>query len=108
MPESAMWTMIVSLVILAFAKTLQVVELKGSLKLMDEEFKRFFSEIDTIKKRAQETVSDIKESHDRSVKEVAERYAQEIIKLQKNIEHIEATPKVVYKPYLLVKRQKKP
>jgi gas vesicle protein len=102
MPDSAMWTMIVSLVILALAKTLQVVELKGSLKLMDEEFKRFLSEINALKKRTQETVSDIKKDHDRSIKEVTESYAQEIENLKKNMEHIKQTSFM-----LLVKRPKK-
>lgn len=106
MPESAMWTMIVSLVILCFGITLRLTKAEHALKLMDEEFKRFFSKINSFKDTTNKTVLGIKESHDRSVKEVVQRYAQEIEKLRENIEHLEKSPRIGI-PYLLVKRPKK-
>jgi uncharacterized protein YdcH (DUF465 family) len=103
MPESAMWTMIVSLVILCFGITLRLTKAEHSLKLMDEEFKRFLSEVNSLKKTTNKTVLGIKESHDRTVEEITKRYTQEIENLKKNMEHIKQTSFM-----LLVKKPKKP
>lgn len=122
MSETAIWslvgivgsvvvTLVCALIIKAFNMSLTLAELKHSLKLRDEEFKRFFSEIESIKKIAKDTVLSIQEKHDISLKKVTERYIQEIEKLKQNmdqIEHNEKTSKVVYTPFLLVKRPKKP
>jgi predicted transcriptional regulator len=102
MPEPAMWALIVSLVVLCFGITLRLTKAEHSLKLMDEEFKRFRSEIQTIKKDAQKTVLGVKESRDRSVKEVTQRYTKEIENLEKNMEQIKLSSFM-----LQVKRPKK-
>jgi archaellum component FlaC len=72
MPESAMWTLIVSLVILSFGLVLKVAELRHRLKVSENEPNRLRSEIETLKKRYNKEISEIEELNKREMEKIKE------------------------------------
>ena len=100
--ETIMGEIIAGLVILCITIAIQLAKAELKLKYMDEELQRFAPEADSIKNHAKKTVLDIQERHDKTVKEITERYRQETENLKKSIEHIKNAPLM-----LLVKRPKK-
>ena len=70
MPEYAMWTLIVSLAILAFGLALTVAELRHRLKVSEDEPNRLRSEIETLKKRHNKEISDIEELNEREIEKI--------------------------------------
>lgn len=70
MPEYAMWTLIVSLIILAFGLALTVAELRHRLKVSEDEPRRLRSEIEMLKEKHDKEISDIKELNKREMEKV--------------------------------------
>jgi len=70
MPEYAMWTLIVSLVIFAFGLALTVAELRHRLKVSENEPNRLRSEIEMLKKRHNKEISDIEELNEKEIEKI--------------------------------------
>ena len=73
MPESAMWALIVSLVILAISLALKIVQLEHRLKLSENEPSRLMSEMAMLKEEHNKEISDIKELNQRKIEELTEQ-----------------------------------
>jgi regulator of replication initiation timing len=73
MPEYAMWSLIVGLIILVLTLILEIVDLRQRLKVSKNEPSRLRSELDMLKEAHDKEISDIKELNKREMKELTEK-----------------------------------
>jgi hypothetical protein len=86
MPESAMWTLIVSLVILSIGLALKIVQIEHRLNLSENEPSRLRSEIAMLKEEHNKEISNIKELNKREMEELSEKL--------KNVHSDNSSPKL--------------
>ena len=96
MPEYALWTLVVSLSVYAFAVTLKSAFLSQSLKFIEKENDRFIKQIDMIEKDKNKTISALSEFHNAEINEIVNRYETQI---KQNFEN---TNKILQKYHRLV------
>lgn len=102
MPTSAIWSLIISLVLLALGLTYKIVELTHALKLSEKEADRLRTALSTLEEnRKNETLSTeseidaIKEVHNKKISDIEElhqRATTELKKEIKNLSHVEDAP----------------
>lgn len=78
MPEYALWTLVVSLIILSLTLSFKVASISHSLKLMDKEIDSFIKEIATLKKKHNIEISSLSQLNDASMNKIIIKHNREL------------------------------
>lgn len=78
MPEYALWTLVVSLIIYSLGLTYKITSLSHSLKLVNDEINRFIEQISILKQDQDKTISGLSELHKTETKKIIQEYETQI------------------------------
>ena len=78
MPEYALWTLVVSLIIYSLGLTYKITSLSHSLKLVNDEINRFIEQISILKQDQDKTISGLSELHKTETKKIIKEYETQI------------------------------
>ena len=78
MPEYALWTLVVSLIIYSLGLTYKITSLSHSLKLVNDEINRFVEQIGILKQDQDKTISGLSELHKTETKKIIQEYETQI------------------------------
>lgn len=78
MPEYALWTLVVSLIIYSLGLTYKITSLSHSLKLVNDEINRFVEQISILKQDQDKTISGLSELHKTETKKIIQEYETQI------------------------------
>lgn len=78
MPLTALWSLIVALVMLAIGLSLKLANISHSLKLSDKELDSLIKQIALLKEKHEETVSRFSEFHEAETKKIIKEYTAQI------------------------------
>ncbi len=72
MPETALWTLIVGLIVLALGLTYKIADYRQTLKRTNDDLSAARSEISTLNKKYNKQIQDIQISHETRINELTE------------------------------------
>ena len=88
MPEYALWTLIISLIILSLGLTYEPASLKHSLKLINKENNRFVEQINMVKQDKDKSVSALSELYKAETEKIIQEYETQIKQTNENMREI--------------------